>query len=66
MCLIPIFNLFRQGQGENRLSAALFRCPEGYLYDPSKRRCQPEEGVQCSKVPDLGRIAREPRPIQLR
>ncbi len=49
-----------------RLSSALYRCPGGFLYDPSVRRCLPGEEVSCSTTPDLGRIAREPAPVQLR
>ncbi len=58
--------LYNRQDGGTRLSAGLYRCPEGFLYSESVRRCLREQEVACSKVPDLARMAGEPTPYQLR
>jgi len=48
------------------LEASLFRCPDGFLYNDSVRRCvRQDQDLLCEKVPDKARIALEPAPYQL-
>ena len=60
------FWLCTQPAGATALGPQLFKCPPDYLYNDSTRRCVPASEVVCDKVPDLGRIQFEPRPVQLR
>jgi len=60
------FWLCRQPDGVNQLTPSLFKCPDNYLYDTSKRRCLPESEVTCNKTPDLARSKYDPVTTQLR
>ena len=47
---------------------SLFRCPDGYIFQDSVRRCvkESEAAEACDKTPDVSRIRLEPKPVQLR
>jgi len=53
---------------QTSITPALFRCPEGFHFDDETRRCQLAASLDppCAKIPNVGRISREPIPIQLR
>lgn len=60
------FWLCRPSPTGTALEPSLFRCPVGFLYDDTVRRCiRQEQAAPCDKVPDVGRIALEPAPYQL-
>jgi len=60
------FWLCKQDEFINRLEPNLFKCPAGYLFNDSVRRCLKEAEVVCDKTPDEELIRLEPEAIQLR